>query len=89
MIDSGWNWLAVSGLSDFHYLKLGISDVKGKVLNVDYFLNEEHLQQYATEKYGWENILNATYGEDIISTEFHNTSMKISLQNEELSFSKK
>ena len=43
MIDSGWDWLAGSGLSDYHYLKPGISDVKGKVLNVDYFLNEEHI----------------------------------------------
>ena len=53
------------------------------------FLNEEHLQQYATETYGWEDTLNAAYGEDIISAEFHNTSTKISLQNEEPSLSKK
>ena len=89
MIDSGWNWLAGSGLSDYHYLKPGITEVKGKILNVDYFSNEEHLQQYATEKYGWENTLNATYGEDILSTEFQNASTKISLQNEKPSFSKK
>ena len=81
MIDSGWDWLAGSGLSDFHNWKPGISEVKGKILNVDYFSIEEHLQQYATEKYGWKNTLNATYGEAILSTEFHNTSTKISLQS--------
>ena len=31
MIDSGWNWLAGSGRSDFHNLKPEISDVKGKI----------------------------------------------------------
>ena len=31
MIDSGWNWFVGSGLSDFHYLKPGISEVKGNI----------------------------------------------------------
>ena len=89
MLNSGWIWSAGSGLSDYLYLKPGIKEAKGKILNVDYFSNEEHLKQYATEKYGWENTLNATYGEDILSSDFQNASTKISLQNEKPSFSKK
>ena len=60
--DSGWSWCNVA------MRNVACSNVAMlQRLNVDYFTEEDHVKKYAKATYGWLDISDTTYGDNVSS----------------------
>ena len=66
---AGWMWKKGNNLYNYLYLKPGITSTKNRRQGIDYFVNIDHVKQYAMVKYGWsDKTTNVSDNESIKSS---------------------